>query len=581
MTQEEQEAGPEESEDQGIENHEGAEEAEENGEASSGAEKGKTIEELARDLSPTDLLRLQRKGTIRPGRLHSPVEIKDALRNLATKIPATAVQTQDYVPLKEGSIYFVRIYDPAQNLNYITIARGGRAEFTTDAAGNLISDQVLTDDDDLCNLIISAGMPVDTLIAQRGKKTKTKKGTPRKGKSPRAPAPCAFDPLVRKYIEQNGQALVFAALERMGEDRQDYQIKSPEELEELLDPAFVKRVTDRGFEVTVQSAVNFIASNKRKLRDRRIVYLNEHVQTDQIIELVSAFIREHRSGDQTKPSLDEICHADHRSRKVFDNARYVYHWFADQNTKTRVEHVVDGLRFNLLNIAGRSLDREPYREVRDTTAKILAYCKAADFVARDEFTQRDIIPLFAAAKTSVPLDTLETETGKKKTKAADTNFEVVRKLGQHILDPTQYFDDIFFRMVIRGLWMFEYLDKDKKGGSEDEIEMGRSGWGAEVEYIQPTSHLMARFQVYDQVLTESFESLRRKGACKGGLNLDTAKECADLGAKLYNNLLDRKRALFLHLRKEAPLAEGGTHLYRILRMYVGIKKEEFLERLSS
>ncbi|GEM_PF-5838919 len=508
--------------------------------------KGKSLDALTQELGVDDWLRLGHKGLTQPGKGLT----KDAVMQALGGIESIANKPGESTEINEGEgTHILRIHDPALNVYYVTIVVNG-VPMISMRDGKLDYDRIYDSEKEVLQGIVEAGMPeIQTFARKPGKK-----GKPAGKPQPKHRPGFAFDPALDRYLRENGKYFVFNALEGQDEGRKGKNIVSGEALEGLIAPDMLRRFREHGYDLSMQGIDAYVHESRKKIRELRRLWVSEEVQTEEVTGLVADFIREHQ-----KDLLSLLKPAE--KKDAYENARRVYKWFNQRKPGKPIQVIVDGLRYNLLQACSRTIVGEEFVKVRDATNKWLAYAVAGDFVETDPDIQREIIPIFKEKD--------------EKTKNRDTNFEAVRLIGKKVVDPQHNYHPGNLKMGVRGLWIFGYIASDKTAT--------KTGYGTEVEYIHPASHLLARYNVYDRVLAGAFNRAL-KARKDQPLTLETSLDCERFGRELYNAIDEGRRAgIFTSRRKGdmgAPLIEEGTHLGRILRMYVGINQERFLEKAS-
>ena len=209
------------------------------------------------------------------------------------------------------------------------------------------------------------------------------------------------------------------------------------------------------------------------------------------------------------------------------------------------------------------MSKEDFKRYISSTAKWVAYAKAADYIKNDEYIQKNILP---------KLRTTEDERSSR-----DKIFEAVSDLGRLVIDPDHSYDKIFFRFLVAGLWMEGVMEKETDKGSEP-----RTIGGAMNEYTDGIGNLIERYDLYDRLLKKAFVKQLEKGVFdEKKTELNTQGECSTFGRTLYDSLLDKDKGRFTSIRyEERPLTECGTYLVRLLRSYIGINRQYFVDEIE-
>ncbi len=538
--------------------------------ASEGNKSSLNLEQLTRGLSPEDTLRLLQQGKFRPGKRYSPEQAQSFLNALAPVMRDASPEDAPYhLPAEGEGAYLLRIFNPGANMFYVTLVVNGVPLFTRNSEGDLDQSSLYESEDPLLRRIVEAGMPEDVQAFFKRKsvpgagdgddKKKKRKKTHRVRDKPSF----VFDPQIESFLKQCGEALVFEALENIsfGEVKETV---SGQDLENLLDAQLLRKVRSQGFQVTVQSLTNYVACSRKRIRDLRRIYVSDFLATEDITRLVSKYLREFRG------KLPELINRSRNEELVFEDGKEMYFWFAKEDQKITVQHAVDGLRATLFRLYGDKLGKDEYLRFREASAKWLAYAKAADYVKREEFIQEKIVPLFREAA----------ETEEERKAARNVNFEVMSILGRRIIEDEQQALPLYLRMTVRGLWMFDYFERDV-GAEKNPMRTAR---GVDTEYILPLVHYLDRRNAYEPLLFAAAERLQREGHLLGE-GVDTAAGCEALGRKLYVTVPKKTREeVFTDRRKGyegRPLVADGTHLGRILRTHVGIHRERYQQYQQS
>jgi hypothetical protein len=516
---------------------------------------GTTLDELAKTLSPADLVRALRGQPPTPGRTYDPEAVKARLQQLDEATPT---------PLEErvcavNCVQLLRITIPEMNLTYVTLAIDGRAQFTHDSEGKLDLSHTLESEDALLRKLVEAGMTSDTVVYKK----KGNPGNPHPQKNPRPGIrpTLAYDPVIERYLASAAETHIVDVLDSPSKDDRPVIIRKTGDLERLLDPSFLHKALERGYEITIQDMDNYVSSSRRKIRHQRRIYVSEFLSIPEVTRLVSSFIRDH----EIRPLVDSE-HPDNHTGDAYDVARYIYRWFDGRKTsEITTQHFVDGLRYTYLEGLVHSVPKEEYELIRDNTAKWLAYAKSADHVRSNPDVQNRILPLV--------------QNRKEDQKEYDINFEVARQLCLIVFDKSNFHNLKYFKMVIQGLWMFGYMNRQNQ---VEERGKERSARGVNVEYNDPMSHLVTRHEIYHPLLSHSLDEIKAEGGFSAGLTLEVRRDYQNLGLRLYRQVPEeqRRRVFTNMIFPDQPLAPEGEHLQRILTLYVGLHREDFLKRVS-
>ncbi len=202
-------------------------------------------------------------------------------------------------------------------------------------------------------------------------------------------------------------------------------------------------------------------------------------------------------------------------------------------------------------------------KVTEATRKWVTNALAADEVRKSDYIQREIIPLL---RRDCSPDTV-----------VNNNFNAFAKLAKLVVGPEKRYDPNQLRMYIRGLWVEGLMEKNVEGRLEP-----RTAEGLMSEYTNGLQNLLVKYKIYDGALKSAFQQMLDRGDFdREGLHLETQARCTSFGFDIYKEALpaDKERFTRLH-QPDVPLKAGGLYMSRILRMYVAVNREWFLERVK-
>ncbi|MBS3151820.1 hypothetical protein J4230_00255 [Candidatus Woesearchaeota archaeon] len=527
-----------------------------------------TLKDFARQerLSYHELVRLAVDGNIDTKRPQDRRELEELLHRLDPLARTTTSEEPTGNSGSDTKIVMMRI--PGSNIYYVTIMKGGKVILTKGQDGNLdLSDPQQGLDEITDILAYSTMLDTSNRIDSAKKKKTGKKGKPTFKPTKDKPG-YVRDQALDTYLIENADALAFFALANPEKIKKTRTFTNRDDLEEIInDPAFLETATNLGLTIEVESITSYVAKHRGEISRKTKRVITEIIEKEDIRKtagevLLEYIIRE----DREKKKLRELCE---KSESVLP----LYKRFIDKKISKRLddkgEHFVICFRQLALDVlysvkrTGIEMSKEDFKRYISSTAKWVAYAKAADYIKNDEYIQKNILP---------KLRTTEDERSSR-----DKIFEAVSDLGRLVIDPDHSYDKIFFRFLVAGLWMEGVMEKETDKGSEP-----RTIGGAMNEYTDGIGNLIERYDLYDRLLKKAFVKQLEKGVFdEKKTELNTQGECSTFGRTLYDSLLDKDKGRFTSIRyEERPLTECGTYLVRLLRSYIGINRQYFVDEIE-
>jgi hypothetical protein len=497
--------------------------------------------------SPGEVAELIREEGVDPTREYKIEELKKKLTgiNELASLDASGWEITD-----TDDVLLVAIHDKKRNVIYHTIARGGRALFTHDDTGMIDYSRVYESIDEVIEVCVTQGVPEQIIKNRRGGDGGGDGGT----RTPPSKPQLAFDPVFMQYLHDNKESITYDANKCSDREARPHMIKSKPELEKILGPKMVKKAGRSNCNVGAMTMKDFISKHRKAINKARVIYRSELLKNPRITRLMgafSSFVKRKKSGSS---QFSKYCSNQ-------ENALEVYAWLK-RNTPEDVPltDMAQALRDYIEN-GFKDAPEDQFARIRKATSWWVAATTAGNYLEKNPCMQEKVMPYLQSEDEDMSI--------------CDKNFEAIREIGKMFTDPTHQYDKIRqFRFVIEGLQLFGLIEHDKFKGPKRKWKPESVG----AAYIQPMSHLMQRYAIYHTELSEAFEKLRDKGKLKD-LKIETANDCTKFGKELYYSIpKSRRRKIFSRLKvRSVPLGEDSTHFEGILRMYVGVNKEYFLE----
>jgi len=519
-----------------------------------------------------EIFKLMQKGGYKPNQKVTPEELQEVLRKFSTAaVPQKT--TLDELLGEVEDVHLVFIRDSVQNIEYVTIAYGGKVFMTLDDEGKLSREYVLDNIDDLFKTLVESGLPNKQPLQTkaRGKGGGSPSGKKKKDQT-RGKPQIFYDPHLINYFNENAHLIVHDACSSESEART--RIREAQDLERILPGEFLHRAAHNGIEVHAQKCAAFIAAHGPQIRQRRVIYLSGILNDEAVQRSISDF-------------LDQMVYKDSKESRILsefatraDNARLVYNWFsnpAHRLQKYAPHDVVTGLREFLL--MGHKKDPELATRIGDETLEWIAVSIAGEYVRTNEFMQKDVVPYFKKVAEGVGIEHTRWLTG-------DEVFEGMLNCARKVVDTETLFTLKQYQFCMRGLWALGLLVTDKKeSGNQRKLRSSL------VTYVDPMSHLVKRFKIYDPLLKKAFAEGLGKAEYSSVSEMRNQRDYSALAVLLYRHIhpappLSPKDTVFLSLNERdvrvlnPPYTSGGDHLSKILKMYVGINKDFFNQRLK-
>lgn len=526
-----------------------------------------TVDQALREghLSFDDMVRAAKDGIIDTRKKYAPDELRGLLAKLNPLVSGGDTDRELYSP--GSDTYLVKLRLPGTNLIYITLMREGKVLFTKDLAGGLDLSNPREGMDDVLDVLAWTTMfdPTRRQAMLKAKGRKGGKGGKKKQFKPTKAKPgYVRDPLVDRYFADNADPLAFYALSSGGSFKKGQVLRGRDDLEALIaDEAFLGKAEGLGLEIEVESVTSYVASNRGAISSRARRVIDTIIEKQEVRSAAGRLLAVYiEKDDRERRKLRKLCESP-------NEASPIYKALITERDKTRGEdkgeHYVIAFRELALRVIlemserGKRIPRDELDKYISSTRRWVALAKAADYVRTDRYVQDRIIP---------DLRDISDEES-----ARDRIFNAVCKVGKLVVDPDHLYDTLLLRFVVEGLWMEGLMMK--VGGKE------RTPHGASVEFTDGMGNLVERYSLYDRLLRRSFDKLLSKGEFDDVKEIYGAATCLNFGERLYDALLDRDKKRFARLRDEdVPLTMGGTYLGKILRAYVGINREEFLEAIE-
>ncbi|MBI4148105.1 hypothetical protein HY490_02335 [Candidatus Woesearchaeota archaeon] len=497
-----------------------------------------------KDLPIERVIELTLSGATAPGARHTPEDV-ERFRTQVFDVLSSADSTV------HRGVYIVNIFDPSRRISYHTLCIDGRMMYKQDDDGRFAFDNLHDSLDPLLKAIAGEGVPVQTQTVRRGNGGNKQPPHGRRDKPLNR-----FDPSLLEYLTQRAPYFSYAAFDAECDASESVRTLTAEEVEHCL-PGIAARVKARGLDVRAETPEQFVKRHKDRIVGFRREYVNELLMQPEVTLMAAGFMA-YMSG-----------HAEGSDAYVVNrnNARPVYEWFKSNNTtRHKVDNLLVSIRDLIINKYVRAAEAVR-SNVLDTTAKWVAFVKAAEFLENDPVVKQDVVSAFTPVD-DVPLD--------------ERTFEGVRRLAERVLvKRTHSLGE--YKFMIRGLWMLGQLrtahqTKKYASLSTTSDERLRDSTGSEVEYVLPVSHLLARWDKYDPLMKQTFDGLPADQ--KKIASLGTRNEYTALARLLYDTVpADVRQQVFVHLyNDDIPLKQSSGHFIKILQFYVGVNRDYFLAR---
>lgn len=479
---------------------------------------------------------------------------------------------------ESGDIYIASIRSPYKNMIYLTVMHNGKLDLTRNPEG--LIDFESMDEEGLYGVNTLDDLLISTFSKSAIKQQKKKKGiksNPRKKptagpKTPPSKIRYLIDPKLRDYLIAHQPFLSSKAF-GAGSGRRVITLEDNQELQQCGLPKNILESADsRGYKLTLQSAIDFVIANKRKIQNARKQRLGRLVSDGRVSHVIRDYLSEIGASESMEKALEFLAYS--------SNVRHGYHYFSSPENRVpevEVEEMFDVLR----NLAVESSAHNQKRadRVERSLFKWIGIAKAARFVEQDERI-RAVKPLFEEAKG----------TAAGRNPLLDEAYEGVRQLAINLMDNRFHYSAEELPFIANGLWLQGYFTKRKTGGEKRDAR-DREVHGVEGQFIQPVRHLMRHFKKYDVVLTQALDTALKDGKIPVDTKLENQNDDVQIGRVLYYALPKQQRdSVFYSDVRGMPFVEPGpsnapskqgSWLQRILQLYIGIKRESITKTIES
>lgn len=484
-----------------------------------------------------------------------------------------------------GEIYVACIEDPIQNIKYYTLMDGGKLELTLSARGAFdvesLKEQGLigyhTLEDVFADVFETSSLPSSQRKVRTQRKITSSRGKSAKKKRilPRAKVRQQFiiDPALKEYLREKEPFLTAQVFGKTPQSRA-HQINTLEELAEYMGKDQVEKFSERGFKATLQTSVDFVVANKRKIQRSRKRRLDALLNNAEVRHCVREYIHKELKGKDNIISALEFL-------EKSSNVRQGYAYFSNDKNRlddVSVEEIIDVLRSVAIESVGNN--RERVDRINRSMQHWISVAKAARFVEHDERLKR-VIPLFEEARGTEIEGSISAKV-----------YEGMRKLATYLLNRELHYSVGELPFIVDGLWLKGYFTKRNKIENQEEEEkkeIDRELRGVRTQFVHPVSHLMKRFERYDPILKAALNEMIQQGKISPPIKLNSQAEDINFGVELYNAIpedIATKTFTRLYGDDEVQLAAprsiggGGRTSEWVLGYYVGTRREKITEAIK-
>ncbi|MAG60487.1 hypothetical protein CL619_01750 [archaeon] len=500
------------------------------------------------NISPADYVRAITQGGLRHDHAYDLSTLNETLEPILS-----AAEIPSEIEFGSSDVYIVKITLPDSGVVYHTLMVGGKVVMTRGQEGKLTLAEPTTGVSDLVDILAHAAV-----FSGQAKTTTTqakKKGNPNPKGTPRPHQTVLMDQALLDYFETNATFLAFGYLDP-STDLSELTFSGPDQLERIIDDkSFLSFASGKNVKVEAQTVAAHLKRLKTKISRRVRVYHSELSEAPHIRRAVAEITEKYVGSDNPFTSLQDLCTKIDVVKDLYNDLELIRGRDQGENP---IEHYIIGLREVSLTMLGDEMGvgTPEHKNAINSTARWVAYSKAADYVSQDQFVVEKIVPVLIDDDTE--------------TNPIDKGFKAICLAAQKVVDPNEAYDPLFLRFVVRGMWMQDLL----RSQSGDKL----GGVSANTEYTDGFGHYLTRRAVYAPLLDEAFNDLLSEGAIED-VDLKTRLSHETLGFQLYDSLSVADQNKFSRLTTtNAPLVRG-SYLGRILRWHVGLQRDEYLAQL--